>query len=199
MKSLLHFLKFVVKLDSPHSQVSERELDLILRYARNARTICEIGCYEARTSVALALNSSATVYTIDPFIAGRFGICYSELLAHLHRHRSGAKNLKFLKGFSDEIAPTFSMPIDFLFIDADHTYEAIKRDWKNWSRKMNEGGFIALHDCKPAPNSPNFLGSMRFYSEDLPGFDYVLEKDSVDSLVVFEVRRTQINYSANEF
>jgi hypothetical protein len=58
MKTLLHLLRFVAKLDSPESQVSERELEVMLRYVRNARTICEIGCYEGKTSVAFAVIST---------------------------------------------------------------------------------------------------------------------------------------------
>jgi predicted O-methyltransferase YrrM len=193
MRSLLHFLRFVCNCDSPHSQVSEQELRMLLHYARDARTICEIGCYEGKTSVALALNGSGTVYSIDPFIPGRLGICYSELVARLHRGRSGASNLQFVKGFSEDIAANFESRIDFLFIDADHTYEAVKNDWKTWARKMNDGGFIALHDCKLAPNSPIPLGSMQFYAEDIPKLNYVSERDSVDSLVIFEIRQALAN------
>jgi predicted O-methyltransferase YrrM len=189
MKTLLHLLRFVAKLDSPESQVSERELEVMLRYVRNARTICEIGCYEGKTSVAFALNSAGTVYSIDPFFSGRLGICYPEYVARLHRRRSGVHNLVFLKGLSHQVAPRFISPIDFLFIDADHSYEAIKRDWEDWSNKVALGGFIALHDCKSVADSPNLLGSARFYSEDIPLFDNVVEKDSVDSLVVFQVQR----------
>lgn len=49
MKSLFHFFKFTLGLESAHSQVTERELELLLRYSHDARTICEIGCYEGST------------------------------------------------------------------------------------------------------------------------------------------------------
>ena len=190
MKSLLHLVRYTFGLDSPQSQVSVRELQMMLRYARNARTVCEIGCYEGRTSVALALNTTGSVYSVDPFFTGRLGICYSECVARLHRWRSGANNVTFLRGLSHEIAPKFKLPIDFLFIDADHSYEAMKSDWNNWSTKVTEGGLIALHDCRTSANSPHPLGSMRFYSEDIPLYHEVAELDSVDSLVILQVRRS---------
>lgn len=34
----------------------------------------------------------------------------------------------------------------FLFIDADHTYEAVKRDFYDWSFLLERGGWLSLHD-----------------------------------------------------
>jgi len=36
--------------------------------------------------------------------------------------------------------------IDFLFIDGDHTYEGVKRDYEIYSKLVNIGGYIAFHD-----------------------------------------------------
>jgi len=36
--------------------------------------------------------------------------------------------------------------VDFLFIDGDHRYEAIKEDYKLYSSFVKEGGIIAFHD-----------------------------------------------------
>jgi predicted O-methyltransferase YrrM len=36
--------------------------------------------------------------------------------------------------------------IDFLFIDADHSFEAVKKDLKLWYPKVKTGGIIAGHD-----------------------------------------------------
>ena len=104
---------------------------------------------------------------MDPFFGGRLGICYTEWVARIHRRRQRTKNLTFLRGFSSDIGREFRLPIDFLFIDADHSYEAAKADWQEWFPKVKKNGYVALHDSKLAPNSPQSLGSMRFYSEDV--------------------------------
>jgi predicted O-methyltransferase YrrM len=35
---------------------------------------------------------------------------------------------------------------NFVFIDADHTYKAVKTDFWNWSPMIKEGGWVAFHD-----------------------------------------------------
>jgi hypothetical protein len=176
-------------VDSATSHVTDRELQMLLRYSRDARIICEIGCYEASTSVALAGNTNGTVYSVDPFYRGRLGLCYTEYVARVHRWRNSAQNLVFLKGLSPEIGHNFDWSIDFLFIDADHSYEAVKADWNEWSPKVKKGGYIALHDSKPAANSPQMLGSMRFCLDDIPRIDGVVECDSADSLMIVKLIR----------
>ena len=42
--------------------------------------------------------------------------------------------------------------LDFVFIDADHSYEACRADILAWSPKVKEGGWISGHDFK----NPNF-------------------------------------------
>lgn len=36
--------------------------------------------------------------------------------------------------------------LDFIFIDADHSYEAVTRDLQSWFPKLKKGGHIAGHD-----------------------------------------------------
>ena len=186
MKSLIHLLRFMFGFDSAASQVTDRELQMLLRYSRDALIICEIGCYEAKTSVAFALNTTGNVYSVDPFFQGRQGICYTEWVARVHRGRNGVRNLVFLKGLSLEVGPTFDSPIDFLFIDGDHSYEAASADWNMWFPKVRKKGYIALRDSKLAANSPLKLGSMRFYCEHVAHMPGVVECDAVDSLVIVQ-------------
>lgn len=42
-------------------------------------------------------------------------------------------------------------PYDLLFIDADHTYEAVAADWANYSQLVAPGGIVAFHDILPRP------------------------------------------------
>lgn len=178
----------IAGFEAPASQVTKRELECLIRHAKRAQTIVEIGCFEGSTTLALAENTAARVYSIDPFLSGRLGVCYGELIAKYMRWKRRVRNVQFLKGLSHDVAPTVKDRIDFIFIDADHNYEAIKRDWDDWFPKLRPGGFIALHDCRIAENSPAHLGTMKFYEQDIPGMDGIEEVEKIDSLVVFKAQ-----------
>lgn len=45
--------------------------------------------------------------------------------------------------------------IDFLFIDACHTYEGVKRDFEMYGPHVKKGGVIALHDLITPETSPH--------------------------------------------
>ncbi|MCX9079834.1 MAG: class I SAM-dependent methyltransferase, partial [Candidatus Methanoperedens sp.] len=40
-------------------------------------------------------------------------------------------------------------PIDFLFIDGDHRYNGVKKDYALYSGLVRPGGLIAFHDIRP--------------------------------------------------
>jgi predicted O-methyltransferase YrrM len=39
--------------------------------------------------------------------------------------------------------------LDFLFIDGDHSYEGVKKDFEMYSPLVRSGGLIAFHDITP--------------------------------------------------
>ena len=45
--------------------------------------------------------------------------------------------------------------LDFVFIDADHSYKSVKKDIEVWSKKVKVGGIIAGHDYYVFPSSGN--------------------------------------------
>lgn len=58
-------------------------------------------------------------------------------------------------------------PIDFLFIDADHTYEAVKQDFEMYAPMVRKGGIIALHDAS-LQNHP-LVEVNRFWNDHIAG------------------------------
>ena len=54
-------------------------------------------------------------------------------------------------------------PIDFLFIDGDHDYEAVRRDFEEWSPHVTSDGTLAFHDAlTDAAWMDESFGSARF-------------------------------------
>ncbi len=41
--------------------------------------------------------------------------------------------------------------VDFLYIDADHSYEGVKKDFQNYSPLVRSGGVIGFHDSNHPP------------------------------------------------
>ena len=53
-------------------------------------------------------------------------------------------------------AATFAdATLDFVFIDADHSYEAAKADIAAWRSKVKPGGILCGHDCELRVTSAN--------------------------------------------
>jgi len=60
--------------------------------------------------------------------------------------------------------------VDFLFIDGDHRYEAIKQDFNMYSSLVRKGGMIAFHDiAENEDGGPKFWGEIKnnYKSEEI--------------------------------
>ena len=63
------------------------------------------------------------------------------------RHHMADARVKVFKGFSVDVAKVFPDGyFDFIYIDADHTYEGCLADLRAWYPKIKQGGIIAGHD-----------------------------------------------------
>jgi predicted O-methyltransferase YrrM len=76
------------------------------------------------------------------------------------------------RGYKDEVVLSWpkDQKIDFLFIDADHSYEAVSTDWKDWSPYVRKGGIIAFHDYYRDIEGGH-PGVRRFVDESIDGVE----------------------------
>jgi predicted O-methyltransferase YrrM len=56
--------------------------------------------------------------------------------------------VRWWRALSSGVAAAWSEPIDFLFIDADHSFDGVSRDWADWAPRVRPGGHVALHDAR---------------------------------------------------
>jgi predicted O-methyltransferase YrrM len=76
-------------------------------------------------------------------------------------------------------------PVDFVFIDGDHTYEGLQEDWVAWSELVQAGGIIALHDSRSTPDrNLEQAGSARFTRDVILNDCRFETVETVDSLTV---------------
>jgi len=63
--------------------------------------------------------------------------------------------------------------VDFLFIDGDHSYEGVKRDFEMYAEFVNAGGYIAFHDINDTQRHRNrgvYVG--KFWQEIKPQYKH---------------------------
>lgn len=150
-KNLLHCLKYLLGSDKSITQTSVNEQNAMHKYLENSKLIAEIGVFEGFNTREFALRSpnDAIIYAIDPFFKSSMGICYGEIIAKREWKRNKIRNkIKIIKGFSWDVESSIPDKIDFLFVDGDHTFDGVKKDFDIYKNKMALHGTIALHDAR---------------------------------------------------
>jgi predicted O-methyltransferase YrrM len=127
--------------------------------------VVEIGSWKGKSSSIIAAGlggkREARLFSIDPFGLDEnpeYQKLYydnlmkpgEDVLEVFRRNidECGMSHIvKPLRGYSFDIVTTWDAPIDFLFIDGNHEYEAVARDFALWSRFVRVGGIVALHDA----------------------------------------------------
>lgn len=169
------------------AQHSQAEGALIERHAHGARTIVEIGVAEGGSAwhARRVMNPAGTLVLIDTY-PRRFGLNLSSIIARRLVGREQRGTVVWRHERSDEAIRDWSGEIDFLFIDGDHAYEAVRRDWEDWSPHVAPAGAVAFHDALTgAPWMNDEYGSARFVRELRERGDGWRMVDSADSLAVF--------------
>jgi cephalosporin hydroxylase len=103
-------------------------------------------------------NPCATLVSID-LPGGEFGGGYPEWKTKLYRSFClPQQTMHLLRADSRAICTVEKVrsilgttPVDFLFIDGNHTYEGVKRDFELYSPFVRRGGVIAFHDIAVHP------------------------------------------------
>lgn len=115
-------------------------LELLIK--NNTKTGIEIGAYSGGTTKGF-LYVLDKLYTIDPVPRNKLNTLPDEYpdkftLLPLDSHNKGTVDI--LKG---KLGNTKA---DFLFIDGDHTYNGVKKDFTMYKNLVKSGGIIAFHD-----------------------------------------------------
>ncbi len=51
------------------------------------------------------------------------------------------------KGTSEDFSSKIDEHISMLFIDGDHTFNMVQKDFHSWANKIEPGGYIVFHDA----------------------------------------------------
>jgi len=171
----LHALKLV----EATSQTYPEELALLAKYAATARVAAEIGSFQGVSAaiIAAAMPPGGLLYCIDPWLPMN---AFNPLLAIFQRHvrrKNVSHKIQVLRGSSREMADRIPAPLDFMFIDGDHSSAGIAFDWTLVKLKLKPGGYVCLHDTIVPAGEP----WRRLESADY--FASVIQKESGFSLI----------------
>jgi len=177
----------------PHSQTTIREREALKKYSKGKRRGVEIGVYEGVTTCLIAegLAQDGVLYSIDPFLGGRMGICWSKLIALAMIRREGLNGrVRLITQYSYEAVIDLPGQFDFIFFDGDHSLPGITRDWTDWSGRVLVGGVIALHDSQPTLSNPavSGFGSVEYFENRIRHDERFEIIHQVDSLSVLRRR-----------
>ena len=153
----------VREIDAVDGNVSERELVTLCRLVRDANPtrIFELGTFDGRTTLNLAANAGADakVYTLDlpkNSISSSAAPIHAHEIRYADKERSGSRYEgadvaeKIEQFYGDSGTFDFSPyhgQIDFVFVDASHTYEYVINDSLHALKMLRDGkGTIVWHD-----------------------------------------------------
>jgi predicted O-methyltransferase YrrM len=191
----IHFLKYLIKLDSATTQTSTAERAAMASYLATSASIIEIGVFEGFNTREFALLSpqEARIFAIDPFFKGFFGFNYGKFIALKEWQKHGISHkIEIIEGFSWDVIDQIPFGIDFIFIDGDHSFEGVKKDFELYSNLLSENGVIALHDARLFSNGwtkPNW-GPVRLVEEIIKPSDEWKIVEEIDSLVLIKKQNT---------
>ena len=119
----------------------------------------DVGCFIGGFTAVMAREAKkrgGQVYSIDLFKDSHEPLDWwkehatfdiKNLFIHNMEQIGVIDTIKVISGVSWETAGQFkNNSVDFVFIDADHHYESVKKDILAWYPKVKEGGIISGHD-----------------------------------------------------
>jgi len=140
---------------------------------RSPERALEIGTAHGGTLFLLTRLASAhaTIVSVD-LPGGMFGGGYSARRKWFYqRFARRSQRLHLLQGDSHSVemlgqvnAALAGQPLDYLFIDGDHRYDGVKRDFEMYGPLVRKGGLIAFHDIVEGPLE-NVGGVPQFWRE----------------------------------
>lgn len=191
--NLRHYLKYKLGISPAYTQTSEAEQKCLSKYATGKQILAEIGVFEGvnTKNFRTVMSKEGTIIAVDPYPRSLFGLLgfgWIRRIAHKEVGKVQQGNILWIENFgkfavNDERVKSY-LPVDFLFIDGDHSYEGIKGDWTAWSDNIKSGGILALHDsinCKQ-PNVGSEIFTREVISKD-QRFTFI---ESVDTLTIFQ-------------
>jgi predicted O-methyltransferase YrrM len=134
----------------------------------------EIGSYMGESTQMFATsNIFSEIKCIDPFHGDEefnsiMNYTWEQVKSQFHINTNRFNSVKLYEGMSYDLVDKFEdNKFDFIYIDGEHTYEAVKRDIQLYLPKLRKGGIIAGHDYSVGSDDLPWPGVNRAVNEEL--------------------------------
>jgi predicted O-methyltransferase YrrM len=168
-----------------------RELLRISHSLSAGAVIVEIGSFLGAGAILLAgprrIRGSGLVHCVDPFdgTGDSFSVPhYQRIFAefssgslrdHFQRNIHGAGLgpwVRIHQGRADEVARSWTTPIDLLYLDGDQSRKGVREAYDSWACFLKAGGIIAVHNSAPENHTSEHDGHRCIVEEEIKPSSY---------------------------
>lgn len=182
-------------LAAAETQTSDAERECLAHHAAGRKRLVEVGVWHGVTTCVLrkAMASDGVLFAVDPYPVGRMGFSAQRLIARSELAKVPNGSVMWVRCTGAQAAARYAASyreaVDFVFIDADHSYEGVRGDWEGWSGLVAPGGIVALHDSRSSSSRRiDEAGSVVFTREAIAPDRRFATVDVVDTLTVLQRR-----------
>lgn len=156
------FLKQFDTIKIPRGGVDKHGVDalewLFNKVKKRGIVAAEVGCWTGTSAVVLgnlAKKCKGTLHCIDSFEGSQDSnltcakyVNIKNILTEVIKEHELENTIKISCADSKWGISASANKFDFVFIDADHRYEYVKRDIQVWLKSVVPGGILCGHDCE---------------------------------------------------
>jgi predicted O-methyltransferase YrrM len=137
------------------------------------------------------MASDGILVAVDPYYAGRLGFSVQRHIARREVEKVRNGTVEWVRLTGPEAGRAYRSAgrelVEFIFIDGDHTYEAVRADWEAWSSLVAPGGIVALHDSRSTSDrNIDNAGSVLFTASVILRDQRFTMVEAIDSLTVLQ-------------
>jgi predicted O-methyltransferase YrrM len=192
MRALTSLITYKLRLRDAETQTTFAERACMAKHAAGKKRLVEVGVWHGVTTRLLrsVMDPAGVYFAIDPYVTGRLGFSIPFHIAVSETAKAPNGRLEWMRMRGDEAARDHGArseaPVDFVFIDGDHSFEGLRADWEAWSGRVRPGGLVALHDSLSSPATPiGDAGSVVYTREVVHRDARFTRVETVDSLSVY--------------
>lgn len=114
------------------------------------------------SDIVLKLLSPSKYYMIDPYV--RYGDMsrsqehYNGMYESVCKRFSGVSNVNIIRLKSEHATYLIRETLDFVYLDGDHEYPAVKSDLELYYPMLKDGGVLCGHDYREKNSPDDWMG-----------------------------------------